>query len=172
MIERDRGDRRHRGRDDVGRIQPPAEPDFQDRDVHLRAPKQLECHRRRHFEERRLHVERAVTSQRVDDVTNVGDGLRQRGGPDRPAVDDESFVEIDQMRRRVPRRSMARGAQRRVHHGRHRSFPVGAGDVDRAIRAIRAAEPLDDRGDVVETELDSELFETEQISERIHAGNC
>jgi hypothetical protein len=33
--------------------------------------------------------------------------------------------------------------------------------VNRAERAVRAAKPLDDRGDVVEAELDAELFEAE-----------
>ena len=90
---------------------------------------------------------------------------------DRPAVDDEPLGEIDQMRRRVPRRPVAGGAQRRVDHRRHRAFAVGAGDVHRPECPLGMAEPGDERGDVVEAELDAELLEAEKILQRIHGAS-
>ena len=37
-------------------------------------------------------------------------------------------------------------------------------------RPLRMTEPLDDRGNVLESELDAELFEAEQVRERIQSG--
>ena len=60
---------------------------------------------------------------------------------------------------------MTRRPQRGVDHRRHRALAVGARDVDRAERALGMTEPVDERGDVVEAELDPELFEAEKIGE-------
>src|SRR5689334_11691920 len=62
---------------------------------------------------------------------------------------------------------MAGGAQPGVDHRRHRSLAVGAGDVDRSKTPLGMAEPGDDRQHVVETELDPELPEAEEVGERI-----
>src|SRR5215831_9439405 len=60
------------------------------------------------------------------------------------------------------------GSQPRLHHRRHRALAVGSGNVYRAKRALRMAEPRHDGADVVQAELDPELFEPEHVSKRIH----
>ncbi len=80
MIERDRRDRAHRRRDDVGRVEPAAEADFDDGDVDLRSAKQLERDGGRHFEEGRLDFERPFVAQRLDEVAPVADRLREQIG--------------------------------------------------------------------------------------------
>ena len=57
MIEVDRGDGRRDRRDDIRRVEPSPQPDFEDRDLDTRAAEQLEGRRRRAFEERRRRVE-------------------------------------------------------------------------------------------------------------------
>src|SRR5438552_3950912 len=84
-----------------------------------------------------------------------------------PAVDDEALAEIHQVRRRIPRRSPSRGSQRRVDHRGDGSFAVRARDVNRPVRALGTSETLDDRGDVLESELDPELLEAEEVVEVI-----
>src|SRR5262245_33344902 len=63
---------------------------------------------------------------------------------------------------------MAGGAQAGVDHRRDRAFAVGAGDVYGAERALGMAETRQDRADVVEAELDAELFEAEEVIEMRH----
>src|SRR6516164_4337195 len=63
---------------------------------------------------------------------------------------------------------MPGGSEPRVHHRRHRPLAVGSGDVDRTKGALRIAQPRHDSSDVVQAELDPELFKPEQIGERIH----
>ena len=91
----------------------------------------------------------------------------QRRGGHGKAVDHEALGKVDEMRGRVARRSVACGAERRVDHRGDRAFAVGAGDVHGAERALGMVESGDDGGDVVEAELDPELFEREQPGQRI-----
>ena len=53
VIEADAGDDRNEGSQHVGRIEPPAEPDFDDRQVDLLSHEVHEPQRGRHLEERR-----------------------------------------------------------------------------------------------------------------------
>ena len=159
-----------RRRDDVRGVEPAAEPHFEDGDLDSRAPEQLERDRRGDLEERGLHLQPAVRAQAVDDVTHIRNGGDQGVPAHGPAVDDEPLRDVDQMRRRVARRAMARGAQRRVHHRRHRALAVGAGDMHRPERPLGMAEPRDERGNVVEAELDPELLQAEEVGQRILQG--
>ena len=61
---------------------------------------------------------------------------------------------------------MARGPQRGVDHRRDGPLAVGAGDMHGTKRVFRIAEALENRADVVEAELDPEMFEAEEIFER------
>jgi hypothetical protein len=81
------------------------------------------------------------------------------------AIHDKSLGEIDQMRRCVPRRPVAGGAKRRIDHRGDGALAVRAGDVDGPKRSLRMAEAVENRADVVETELDPEVFEAEEIFE-------
>jgi hypothetical protein len=49
-------------------------------------------------------------------------------------------------------------AQSALDHGCYRPFAVGARDVDRSICALGMTERRENRADVVESELDAELF--------------
>ena len=98
MVEPNRGN----GRDDrmhhVGRVESSAEPDFDHRDVHRRAPEQLEPDRGGDLEEGGVRVEDAVRAQGLDDVANVCHRGDECAPIDRAAADDEALLEADQMR--------------------------------------------------------------------------
>ena len=165
MIEGDRGDRggdESRWSHDVGGVEPSTESDLENGHIHPGTLKEQKGDRCRDFEERRLHFEPAVCAQIVDRRSHVIDRRSQNVAGNRTTVDDESLREVDQVRRCEARRPMARGAKRGIDHRGHRSLPVGAGNVDRSKRALGMAEPFDDRGDVLEAELDAELLEREQ----------
>src|SRR5258706_277476 len=68
VIERDRTNRRRDNvgrRENVRRVEPAAEADFDDGDLDPRTPEQLERHRGGDFEEGRLHLEAEVGAQAV-----------------------------------------------------------------------------------------------------------
>src|SRR5439155_14478296 len=112
----------------------------------------------------------AARAKIVDGAANVADDGTQGLDRNRPAVDDEALGDVDEMRRGEARRSMSGGAQRRVDHRRDRALAVRAGDVDRSKRALGVTEARHERGDVLEAELDPELFEAEEIGERIQSA--
>ncbi len=62
---------------------------------------------------------------------------------------------------------MAGGAEDGVHDGRHRTLAVGSGHVHRCERSLRMAECRDEASDVVQPELDTELFEPEEPRQSI-----
>ena len=82
-------------------------------------------------------------------------------------VDDEALGEIDQVRRRVTRRAVARRAQRGLHHRGHRAFAAGPRDVHGAKGALGTSQPVEQCRDVLQPELDAELLEAEQPLDRI-----
>ena len=85
----------------------------------------------------------------------------------------DALLDAIEMRRRVAAGLEAGGAQAALDHRRHRAFAVGAGDVNRFPGALRMAERREDDADVVEPELDAELFEREEPFERSQrARNC
>src|ERR1700730_7059076 len=111
MIEPDRRDRGRHRLEHVRGVEPSAQADFTDRNLHAGAAKELECNRRGDLEKRGVKLKRAAAPQEVDNVTNVADGPGERLGGDRTSFDDESLGEIDEMRRRVPRRTVTRHAK-------------------------------------------------------------
>ena len=169
MVERDRRDGRRRPASItlVASSRPPR-PTSQHRDVDPGAAEQLERHGGRHFEERRVRLQHAARQQRARWPSRTSaTAATMRVGGDRPAVDDESLGQIDQMGRGVARRSWPAARKRGVDHRRDRALAVGAGDVDGSERPLGMAERVDDRGDVLEAELDAELFEAEELVERV-----
>jgi hypothetical protein len=161
MVEPDGGDCAGDGTNDVGRVEPAAEADFDDRDLDLGAPEHLERHRSRHLEERRRHLERAVRPQPLDERQDVsGDGMQRRrvnGG----AADHEPFRQVGEVGRDVARGPDAGRHQRRMRHRGHRALAVGARDVERGEAALGVAERVTQARDVLETQLDPEHLERE-----------
>ena len=98
MVVRDRCDgRRHRLNHICG-IEAAAEADLQHRRVDAAAAKELERDGGRHFEKRRVRLQHAFSQQRFDRRPHVGDGGLHLVHGHRPAVNHESFSQIDEVR--------------------------------------------------------------------------
>ena len=167
MIVRDRCDGRRHRLNHICRIEAAAEADLQYRRVDAGAAKELERDGGRHFEERRVRLQHAFSQQFFDRRLNVGDGGHHPVCRDRPAFNHESFSQIDEVRRRVARRSVTGGAQPGVDHRRDRALAVRAGNVNRSERPLGMPEAADDREHVLEAELDAELSEAEEVRKRV-----
>lgn len=87
MVIRDARDDRNRGRDDIGRIQPPAEADFKQQHVCRSARKQ---HKRRHGCHFKIRNRRAIIHAR-DFLKHVQDLRIRRQLP----RDADAFIESD-----------------------------------------------------------------------------
>ena len=106
--------------------------------------------------------------QRVDAAAEIGDAATSVSWATGRSSMANRSREIDQVGRGEARRPVAGGAKPGVDHRRHRALAVGARDVHRAERSLGMAERGDQRPDVLEPELDPELFEPEQVVERFH----
>ena len=73
------------------------------------------------------------------------------------------------MRRRVPARPIAGRAQAALNHRRDRTLAVRPGDHDAGIREVRTAERAEQRPNLLETELDADLLEREEVVAGGHA---
>ena len=83
VIEIDRGDGRRNGLHDVRRVEASAKTHLEHRDVHARAPEELEGDCRGHFEECRRRFERSIGEQAVDHLSDVLDQLDRAGSSQR-----------------------------------------------------------------------------------------
>ena len=126
MIEVDRRDDGGHRSYDVGRVQPAAQPDLDDRDLDRGTPEELERYRRRALEERRERLESTVADEAFDHVLDGGRRDLQIGGRHFAFTDDESFLDALQVWRGIPRRAIPGGVERRRGHRRHRPLAVGA----------------------------------------------
>ena len=131
VIEPDRRDGGDQRVEDVGRVEPAAEPDFADRDLDAGAAEQLERHRRRHFEERR------VARRARPPLRSASTASRTSRRP-RPSVARDDRLAVDRRTAPSDRRDAARcsapvrwpaARSAASDHRRHRALAVGAGDV-------------------------------------------
>jgi hypothetical protein len=114
-----------------------------------------------------MHRQCAGGLQREHDVPKAVGGPTQLVGRCRHAVDGKPFGQVDEMRRRIPSRTVACGAQDGIDQRRDGSLAVGPCDVDGRVRALGIPESREDGADVLEPEFDAEVLEAEQVLERI-----
>ena len=107
-----------------------------------------------------------MSREAVDYVEHIGSAGFKGFAIDGLTVYCHPFLYAIQMRRGVAAGLEAGGPQAALDHRRHRALSVRAADVNRSIRALRVAERRQNGADVVEPELDAELFECEQPFER------
>jgi hypothetical protein len=135
VVERDVGDDGEQRLDDVGRVQPAAETDFQHQDAGVFAIEIQEGDGREPLEEAGQLGKAAVRKQLPAGLVYAGIDLGEVAVWNRfqHAVVRElnAFVHAYQMRAGVEAGSVARGRQDRGQGGRGRAFAVGAGDQDR-----------------------------------------
>ena len=131
VVEVDRGDDRCIGIDQVHRIQPPAEPDFQHRQVELAAREQPQRAQRAVFEiGQRGVAARGLHRFEAGDQCGI---VRLR------AVDAHALVVAQQVRRGVAADLPAMRAGDGFDEGHGRALAIGAADGDDALgRALQA----------------------------------
>ena len=143
----------------VRRVEASAESGLENRIVDLRV---------------RIH-EKRDGGKRLEESEVVGCDLRDlfgRGGKrivaNRRAVEEESFVELDEMGRGVASDAQTVCAQRRVEHCADRALSVGACDVDRLERLLRIAQRGACAADRVESGSHPEPAPRGELFEELH----
>ncbi len=117
-----------RRRDDVGRVEPAAEPDLDDRGIGWGAGESEEGGGGGRLEEAQLHA--------VGGVERLGEQGGQRLIVDQPPGEADALVEADQMRAGIDMRREARRLDRRAQKGAGRALAVGPGDVEDRRQAL------------------------------------
>ena len=171
MIEPDGADHRHVRIDDVGGIQPSAEPDLEHRHIDGLVAEQIERRERVVFEER----ERDVAARRVDPLERL-DQARVAG---LDAVDADALVVTHEMRRGESAAAQSGRAQQRVEIRDRRTLAVGAAHGHHAKAGREQVEAPRHFAHAAQAEIDGArvglLLLLEPLGERAHArefGYC
>ncbi len=117
-------------RHDVRRVEPPAEPHLEHRELDLRGAKRDE---RRH----RGRLEEAQVGRPLEHLEQE---RRERVVVERRAVDPNALAESPEMRRRVEPDMAPSRPRHRIDERRDRPFAVRPGDVRHLERPLRVAE--------------------------------
>ncbi|OQC21953.1 MAG: hypothetical protein BWX70_03198 [Verrucomicrobia bacterium ADurb.Bin070] len=149
VIQPDARDHRDQRRDDVGRVEPSAQPGFQHGQPDTRLAEKDERDGGEAFKEGgfrsvRLHF------QREHGLLDLAGGGLQHGIFDRGTIEQVALVDAHQMRRGVAGDRIAGGAQDGFAERGDRAFAVGAGDMDDRQVALGVAEAFDQAVDRIE----------------------
>ena len=153
VVEGDVGDDAGQRRDDVGRVQPPAQAGFPDHQVAFLFGEKFQRHHRDEFKKRRVMVRREIASSSGCNSSDQPDDFVFRN---QLAVDLNPFAERNQMRRGEQPDAQSRRAINAFEHGAGRAFAVGAGDVDEAEFFLRIARQRGELEGVFQPELRAE----------------
>ena len=139
MVHAELGDAaRDRRGDDVGRVEPAAQPDLDDAGVGGRAREGEEGGGRGRLEEAELHA--------VGGLERFAENRGQHGVPDQLSGEADALVEADQVRARIDMGLEPRRLDRGAQEGAGRALAVGPGDVeDGRQRPLRIAEPVEQK---------------------------
>ena len=132
VVQIDAGDHRAIGVDDVDRVQPPAQADFQNGHVQMGLSHQAQDGQRAELE-----ISQAdIASDRLDSRKSFGESF----GRCRLAVQAAAFLKMNQMWRGVNTCAVTGLQQHRLQHGAGRALAVGARHGDhRAVKTQRHA---------------------------------
>jgi hypothetical protein len=162
MIQADRGDDAHLGRDDVRGVEPSAHAHFDHRNV-ARLPRKLqERHRRHELEKTRMLVGVCVADplgDRPEFAHVVDDLLLLQNLP----IHLHAFAELHEMRRGVESRTPAGRPQNRFQHRRHRAFAVRARYVQTPHRPFRMRQRRGQRVHPIDAELHPARLQAEKV---------
>ena len=143
VLQSDVGDHAHERQQDVGGVEPPAQPRLDHGDLHVALREVVEGQRGGHLEEREFQLLHAVAVL----VHEIDHFLFGNHLP----VDADALAEVVQVGRGVEPRAVAGLLQHRGEDVRHGAFAVGACDVDGEEVALRIAQVTAERGDAFET---------------------
>jgi len=148
VVHSDRRDRgRERLRNDVRRIEPPAEADLEHRHVDLLIEEVGERRGGRDLEvgEGRIGVESFARGPGAALPVDALEELGERVVVDVDPADRDALVHLLEVRRRVRPDLQALRAEHRVEHAHDRALAVRAGDVDHRVAEVRVPERAEER---------------------------
>ena len=157
VVQAHRRDHRHVRVDQIDRVQAPAQPHFQNRQVGAAVAEQPQG---RQGGELKIG-QRGVAARGV----HLLEGRAQRVVAHRAVGQRDAFVEALQMGRRIDADAASSGGRQGAGEGHHRALAVGAGDGDYRHRQAGRAERLGHPAHPLQTQLDLtgvELFNTRQ----------
>ena len=128
VVETDRCNRGHFGRKNVGRIQPPAEPCFDDADIRVVLGEPMERERRRYLEEGR--------AQFFGEWDPASEKLEYFGLGDWAAIDSDPLAKIDQVWGCVFADPVSAGPQQCFARRDNAPLAVGSRDMNRGQVAV------------------------------------
>ena len=134
------GERAH----NVGGVQSPTQPHFDDGDIGARVREMCECHRGRGLEKCRAEP----SQQRLVFV----EPRRNHRLRHRTPVDDNALVEVDEMRRSVPRHAKPGVTKQRIEGRDRAALAICTRDMKDGIRGLGIAKFRQQLGDAFETE--------------------
>ena len=155
---RDHGEHRL---DYIGRVQPPAQADFDHRRLDAQLAKQPERHGGDGLKVAGMRVEIERPGGLMDHIERPRK-LRLRH---RDAVDLNTLGGFDQVGRGEQPGADARRPQARGDHGAGGTFAVGPGHVDHAVRLLRIAQGGENRADAVQAQLGGLHFVAQRVQE-------
>ncbi len=162
VLPRDFGDHRHERRDDVGRVEPPSQSDFDHGDVHPPRREVGESDRGRGLEETRVESLDVGAQERGP----FGEGLLA----DRHPVHLHALSHRDEMRRRVQPDLEPPGAQLGRGERASRALAVGARHMDRGEVPLRMAQHVQEPLGRPEAPLDTAPLSREEIAAGVLEG--
>ncbi len=145
VIEIDAGDDRAIGVEQIHRIEPSAQPDFEHGRIEFRSSKQPRRGERPHLEV----GERHVATRRLDCLERVDQLLIGRFAP----VDPHPFVVTQQVWRGIETDAIPSGAQHCFEHRAGRTFAVGAADDEHHTHRSEG-EAIAYLADTIEAQID------------------
>ena len=155
VIDRYRGDHRHRAVGDVRAVPCAADADLDHRHVDRRVGEDGERHRGEHLEEGQRGRLALVHQGQVRQHLLVG--VDEALGAERLAVHADPLPDRGQVRAGEQAGSQPAGTQQRLDHPGGRGLAVGPGDVDDRVRPLRVTEQRGQRRDPVQGRLDGML---------------
>ena len=147
--EGDAGDRGDLGRDDIGGVEPAAEADLDDGDVHGLLGEVEQAHRGSEFKEGGLAGLVGQIGRGVGDALR---GSREVGVRDDARVDSDALADVDQVRAGVDADGVAARFEAAGRHLARAALALGSGDVHVPHGPVRVAEQVHEVAHAVEFE--------------------
>ena len=161
MVEVDIGNHRDARVSDVGRVQAPAHAHLEHHKGHPRAGEVQESRSGQVLKETGTLGQRLFAEKPVHRLPDFGEGPGKVLVRDFTAIHPDSFIDANQVRRRVEPRVVARLLENARQNGRRGAFAIRARDNGCRILSLRVAERGQDGLNRLQAELHPAYFASE-----------
>src|SRR6266568_6720443 len=140
MIEINIRNYRHARDGDIGGVEPAAHPDFEHREIRGLTSEINEAAGGEKLKETWPLGKRPIRQQAAHHLPDDGEDVGEIGVGNLPAVEPDSFIRADQVRRSIKPRSVTGGFKNCRQKRRSGSFAVGSGHDGRRVAEVRGPE--------------------------------